>query len=99
MPADEQAVAEHVPDKESIDRQRVPFKMLDRTMTPYVENISGVVTWLSRTTEETDSWLHVDWAGGQPSARSRILSSLRHSLRSNSAGKGSTREQSRVSAL
>ena len=26
-----------------------------------VSPISGVVTWLSRTTDETDSWLHVHW--------------------------------------
>ncbi|MDE0386492.1 MAG: TOMM precursor leader peptide-binding protein [Defluviicoccus sp.] len=64
-----------------------------------VSPISGVVTWLTRTTDETDSWLHVHWAGSNLGARSRSLSSLRRSLRSNSAGKGSTSEQSRVSAL
>ena len=64
-----------------------------------VSPISGVVTWLSRTTDETDSWLHVYWAGSNLGARSRSLSSLRRSLRSKSAGKGSTREQSEVSAL
>ena len=64
-----------------------------------VSPISGVVTWLSRTTDETDSWLHVYWAGSNPAMRSRSLSSLRRSLRSKSAGKGSTREQSEVSAL
>ena len=64
-----------------------------------VSPISGVVTWLSRTTDEADSWLHVYWAGSNPGMRSRSLSSLRRSLRSKSAGKGSTREQSRVSAL
>ena len=64
-----------------------------------VSPISGVVTWLSRTTDETDSWLHVHWAGSNLGARSRSLSSLRRSLRSKSAGKGSTREQSEVSAL
>ena len=64
-----------------------------------VSPISGVVTWLSRTTDESDSWLHVDWAGSNPGMRGRTLSSLRRSLRSKSAGKGSTREQSRVSAL
>ena len=61
--------------------------------------ISGVVTWLSRTTDETDPWLHVYWAGSNLGMRSRSLSSLRRSLRSKSAGKGSTREQSKVSAL
>ena len=64
-----------------------------------VSPISGVVTWLSRTTDEVDSWLHVYWAGSNLGMRSRSLSSLRRSLRSKSAGKGSTREQSRVSAL
>ena len=64
-----------------------------------VSPVSGVVTWLKRTTDETDPWLHVDWAGSNPGVRSRSLGSLRRSLRSKSAGKGSTREQSRVSAL
>ncbi len=64
-----------------------------------VSPISGVVTWLSRTTDETDSWLHVYWAGSNLGMRSRSLSSLRRSLRSKSAGKGSTRQQSEVSAL
>ena len=64
-----------------------------------VSPISGVVTWLSRTTDETDSWLHVYWAGSNLGMRSRSLSSLRRSLRSKSAGKGSTRAQAEVSAL
>ncbi len=64
-----------------------------------VSPVSGVVTWLERTTDETDSWLHVHWAGSNLGMRSRKLSSLRRSLRSKSAGKGSSREQSEVSAL
>ena len=64
-----------------------------------VSPISGVVSWLQRTTDEADSWLHVYWAGSNLGMRSRTLSSLRRSLRSKSAGKGSTREQSEVSAL
>ena len=64
-----------------------------------VSPIRGVVTWLSPTTDETDSWLHVYWAGSNLGMRSRSFSSLRRSLRSKSAGKGSTREQSKVSAL
>ena len=64
-----------------------------------VSPISGVVSWLSRTSEETDPWLHVYWAGSNFGMRSRSLSSLRKSLRSKSAGKGSTREQSEASAL
>ena len=64
-----------------------------------VSPVSGVVTWLKRTTDESDSWLHVHWAGSNLGMRTRSLSSLRRSLRSKSAGKGSTREQSEVSAL
>jgi ribosomal protein S12 methylthiotransferase accessory factor len=64
-----------------------------------VSPTSGVVTWLKRTTDETDSWLHVYWAGSNLGMRGRSLSSLRRSLRSKSAGKGSTRGQSEVSAL
>ena len=64
-----------------------------------VSPVSGVVTWLKRTTGEADSWLHVYWAGSNLGMRTRSLSSLRRSLRSKSAGKGSTREQSEVSAL
>ena len=64
-----------------------------------VSPISGIVTWLRRTTDESDSWLHVNWAGSNPGVRSRSLSSLRRSLRSKSAGKGSTRQQAAVSAL
>ncbi len=64
-----------------------------------VSPVSGVVTWLRRTTDETDSWLHVHWAGSNLGMRSRTLGSLRRSLRSKSAGKGSTREQSEISAL
>ena len=64
-----------------------------------ISPVSGVVSWLKRTTEETDTWLHVYWAGSNLGARGRSLSSLRRSLRSKSAGKGSTREQSQVSAL
>ncbi len=79
-----------------------------RTVTPeatlakyrhLVSPIGGVVTWLRRTTDETDPWLHVHWAGSNLGMRSRSLSALRRSLRSKSAGKGSTREQSEVSAL
>ena len=64
-----------------------------------VGSVSGVVTWISRTTDEADSWLHVHWAGSNLALRTRKLSSLRRSLRSKSAGKGSSRKQSEVSAL
>ena len=64
-----------------------------------VSPIGGVVTWLRRTTAETDRWLHVYWAGNNSALRTRKLSSLRRSLRSKSAGKGSTQAQSEASAL
>ena len=64
-----------------------------------VSPISGVVTWLERTSEDTDPWLHVHWAGSNLGMRSQSLSSLRQSLRSKSAGKGSSGEQSEASAL
>ena len=64
-----------------------------------VSPIAGVVTWLRRTTVEGDSWLHVYWAGNNSALRTRKLSSLRRSLRSKSAGKGSTPAQSEASAL
>ena len=64
-----------------------------------ISPIAGVVSWLTRTTDEMDSWLHVYWAGSNLGMRSRTLSSLRRSLRSKSAGKGSTSAQSEASAL
>ncbi|MCE2389903.1 MAG: TOMM precursor leader peptide-binding protein [Proteobacteria bacterium] len=74
----------------------------EETLSKYrhlVSPVSGVVTWLTRTTNEADSWLHVYWAGNNYALRSRKLSSLRRSLRSKSAGKGSTPQQSEASAL
>ncbi len=64
-----------------------------------VSPVTGVVTWLSRTTDAADPWLHVHWAGSNLALRIKSLSTLRRSLRSKSAGKGSTREQSEASAL
>ena len=64
-----------------------------------ISPISGVVTWVERTTKEADPWLHVHWAGSNQALRTRSLSSLRRSLRSKSAGKGSTPGQSEASAL
>ena len=64
-----------------------------------VSPVTGVVAWLARMTEETDSWLNVHWAGDNYALRSRHLSSLRRSLRSKSAGKGTTPLQSEASAL
>ena len=64
-----------------------------------ISPITGVVTWLRRTADETDPWLQVYWAGNNYALRSRRLSSLQRSLRSKSAGKGRTREQAAASAL
>ena len=64
-----------------------------------ISPVSGVVTWVERTTDERDPWLHVYWAGSNLALRIKKLSSLRRSLRSKSAGKGSTPEQSEASAL
>ncbi len=74
----------------------------DATLAKYrhlVSPVSGVVTWLSRTTDETDSWLHVYWSGSNLGTRRRTLSSLRRGLRSKCAGKGTTRDQSKASAF
>jgi len=64
-----------------------------------VSPVTGVVTWVTRTAEETDPWLHVYWASSNLAPRSRKLRSLRRSLRSKSAGKGSSPQQSEASAL
>ena len=64
-----------------------------------VSPVSGVVSWLKRTTAAADPWLHVYWAGSNFAPRTRTLSSLTRSLRSKSAGKGSTPGQSETSAL
>ncbi len=64
-----------------------------------VSPITGVVTWLTRTTDAADPWLHVYWAGNNYALGSRNLPTLRRSLRSKSAGKGSTPQQSEASAL
>lgn len=74
----------------------------EQTLAKYrhlVSPISGVVSWLSRTSQASDSWLHVHWAGSNFGMRSRSLTSLRRSFRSKSAGKGTTHVDSEVSAL
>ena len=74
----------------------------EETLSKYrhlISSVSGIVSWLTRTTEEADSWLHVYWAGSNFALKSRKLSTLRRSLRSKSAGKGSTSGQSQASAL
>lgn len=87
------------PHRNSGGARSVPPQVTLANYRHLISPISGVITWLSRTTDETDPWLHVYWAGSNLGIRSRTLSSLRRSLRSKSAGKGSTREQSEVSAL
>ena len=64
-----------------------------------ISPVSGIVSWVSRSSPRTDPWLHVHWAGSNLALRIKSLSSLRRSLRSKSAGKGSAAEQSEVSAL
>ncbi len=74
----------------------------DETLARYghlVDPVGGVVTWLRRTTGETDPWLHVHWAGSNLALKNRALNVLRLSLRTKSAGKGSTARQSEASAL
>jgi len=64
-----------------------------------ISPVSGIVTWLNRTTQDADPWLHVHWSGSNIALRTRTLSLLRLSLRTKSAGKGSTPVQSEASAL
>ncbi len=64
-----------------------------------VSPISGVVTGLLRTSDPADPWLHVWWAGSNLALKTDSLLLLRNSLRSKSAGKGSTPEQAEASAL
>lgn len=74
----------------------------EQTLSKYrhlVSPVSGVVTWLRRTTDDADSWLHVHSAGSNFALRSKALSTLRRSLRAKSAGKGSTSQQSKASAM
>ncbi|MCY3995055.1 MAG: TOMM precursor leader peptide-binding protein [Rhodobacter sp.] len=64
-----------------------------------VDPIAGVVTWLRRMTSDSDPWLNVHWAGSNLALKNRALNVLRLSLRTKSAGKGSTPSQSEASAL
>ncbi|MCY3873932.1 MAG: TOMM precursor leader peptide-binding protein [Rhodobacteraceae bacterium] len=64
-----------------------------------VSPVSGVVTWVRRTSGATDPWLNVHWAGSNIALRNRSMSVLRLSLRTKSAGKGRTPQQSEASAL
>ncbi len=80
------------------DRSIPPEETLSRYR-HLVSPITGVVTWLTRASDAADPWGHVCWAGNNLALRSRKLSSLRRSLRSKSAGKGSTLRQAKASAL
>ncbi len=64
-----------------------------------VSPVSGVVTQLVRSTNETDPWLHVYWSGSNIALRSDNLRMLRTTLRSKSSGKGASPEQAEASAL
>ena len=74
--------------RETIDRYR-----------HLISPLSGIASWIERTTPQSDPWLHVHWAGSNLALKIKTLSSLRLSLRSKSAGKGSTADQSEASAL
>ena len=80
-------------------RRAIPPEVTLAKYRHLVSPVTGVVAWLARMTEETDPWLNVHWAGDNHALRSRHLSSLRRSLRSKSAGKGTTPLQSEASAL
>lgn len=74
----------------------------DATLARYrhlVSHISGIVTWVERTSDESDSWLHTHWAGSNFALGCSSLEVLRRSLRSKAAGKGSNSLQSEASAL
>ena len=64
-----------------------------------VSPVSGVVRELARYTDEADDLVHVYGAGSNLALKSDSMHLLRKSLRSKSAGKGSTDAQARASAL
>ena len=64
-----------------------------------VSPVSGVVTWVSRASPETDSWFHVYSARFNPFKRFTTLDSLRKNLGYMSLGKGTTPAQSKASAV
>ena len=65
-----------------------------------IDPVSGVVAQLERLTDDTDSWLHVYWAGSNHLGMNVTnLDWLHHSLRSTSSGKGSNPRQSAASAF
>ena len=79
-------------------RTQSPIETLERYRS-LISPVSGIVTWVRSTTSQTEPWLHVHWAGSNAALKIKELSSLRRSLRSKSAGKGTSAEQSEVGAL
>ncbi len=77
----------------------VPPEETVRRYRHLISPLSGVVTQLTRITDEADPWLTVHWAGSNLAVRTDSLISLRSSLRTKSSGKGATPEQSEASAL
>jgi ribosomal protein S12 methylthiotransferase accessory factor len=77
----------------------VPPEETVRRYRHLISPLSGVVTQLTRITDEADSWLTVHWAGSNLALRTDSLIAMRSSLRTKSSGKGATPEQSEASAL
>ena len=79
-------------------RSSPPEETLDR-YGHLVSPVSGVVTGLVSVTRPGDAFLRVYFAGSNLALKSDSLLLLRNSLRTKSAGKGSTDAQARASAL
>ena len=80
-------------------RTRSPERTFER-YEHLVSPVSGIVSWLRKPPEPSrPDWLHVHWAGSNHALQTKSLSTLRRSLRSKAAGKGSTTAQSKASAL
>ena len=77
----------------------VPPEETVRRYRGLISPITGVVTQLMRTSDETDPWLHVYWAGSNLALKSTNLHLLRNSLRTKSSGKGASPQQAEASAL
>ena len=79
-------------------RKILPLETLARYR-HQVSHLTGVVTQLVRTTDTTDNWFHVYWAGSNLAMLNNSFGLLRNSLRSKSSGKGATPQQAEASAL
>lgn len=77
-----------VPPEETLNRYR-----------HLVSPVSGVVTRLERVSEAADPWLHVHSASSSTPPHARTFRLLSGNVRGQSAGKGSTPQQSQASAL